>query len=150
MESKSLPVSHQLALRCCTIRGDLEAGLMEIVKAHRVKPLDAIMIETTGMADPVPIVRNADAMCRDMLNGVGWLGRSWQLGIHNAMSCWHVCHDDQLHRTFMSSEDLTAELRLDGVVTVADAKNLFPTQTLFLLKALSRKGIRQPFLVKGV
>jgi len=68
---------------CCTIRGDLEAGLMEIVKAHRVKPLDAIMIETTGMADPVPIVR-----------------------------------------TFMSSEDLTAELRLDGVVTVADAKNL--------------------------
>eukprot|EP00971_Amphidinium_carterae_P133769 2649828-Amphidinium_carterae.1 len=68
---------------CCTIRGDLEGGLMEIVKEHRVKKMDCIMIETTGMADPVPIVR-----------------------------------------TFMASEDLTAELRLDGVVTVADAKNL--------------------------
>merc|ERR1719487_1071939 len=41
------------------------------------------MIETTGMADPVPIVR-----------------------------------------TFMATPDLTSRLRLDGVVCVADAKNL--------------------------
>merc|ERR1719221_1225575 len=41
------------------------------------------MIETTGMADPVPIVR-----------------------------------------TFMASPEVTQELRLDGVVCVADAKNL--------------------------
>merc|ERR1719161_856369 len=69
---------------CCTIRGDLEAGLQEILdEVNKGKTIDAIMIETTGMADPVPIVR-----------------------------------------TFMNSPALTAELRLDGVVCVADAKNL--------------------------
>merc|ERR1719210_1914273 len=41
------------------------------------------MIETTGMADPVPIVR-----------------------------------------TFMTSPDLSEELRLDGVIAVADAKHI--------------------------
>merc|ERR1719221_1481363 len=41
------------------------------------------MIETTGMADPVPIVR-----------------------------------------TFMANPEITQELRLDGVVCVADARNL--------------------------
>jgi len=71
---------------CCTIRGDLADGLKEIMaemKGPDAKQIDAIMIETTGMADPVPIVR-----------------------------------------TFMSDPELTATLRLDGVVAVADAKNL--------------------------
>jgi len=69
---------------CCTIRGDLEKGLQSILDdIHKGSKIDAIMIETTGMADPVPIVR-----------------------------------------TFMASPTLTAELRLDGVVCVADAKNL--------------------------
>merc|ERR1719199_2401343 len=45
--------------------------------------IDLIAIETTGMADPVPIVR-----------------------------------------TFMTEPALTDELRLDGVVALADAKNL--------------------------
>merc|ERR1712151_525099 len=45
--------------------------------------IDAIIIETTGMADPVPIVR-----------------------------------------TFMSNPQITAELRLDAVVAMADAKHL--------------------------
>lgn len=69
---------------CCTIRGDLEAALMEMVKEIKAgTKLDAILIETTGMADPVPIVR-----------------------------------------TFMSCPDVTEMLRLDGVLTVADAKHL--------------------------
>jgi G3E family GTPase len=50
---------------------------------HKGSHIDAIMIETTGMADPVPIVR-----------------------------------------TFMATPEVTQELRLDGVVCVADAKNL--------------------------
>lgn len=69
---------------CCTVRGDLAEGLKSIMadikKGHKI---DQIMIETTGMADPVPIVR-----------------------------------------TFMTSEDISSELRLDGVVTVADAKHI--------------------------
>merc|ERR1719329_2145003 len=45
--------------------------------------IDAIIIETTGMADPVPIVR-----------------------------------------TFMTNDEISSHLRLDGVVTVADAKHI--------------------------
>lgn len=43
---------------CCTIRGDLAKGLQEMIKAIKEGgTIDCIMIETTGMADPVPIVR---------------------------------------------------------------------------------------------
>merc|ERR1719498_1610461 len=69
---------------CCTVRGDLLQGLRQILdEVKKGSGIDAIMIETTGMADPVPIVR-----------------------------------------TFMANPELTQELRLDGVVCVADAKNL--------------------------
>merc|ERR1719222_576875 len=69
---------------CCTIRGDLIGGLNEILdEVHKGSHIDLIAIETTGMADPVPIVR-----------------------------------------TFMNDASLTEELRLDGVVAVADAKHL--------------------------
>eukprot|EP00419_Tripos_fusus_P087167 CAMPEP_0172844066 /NCGR_PEP_ID=MMETSP1075-20121228/31937_1 /TAXON_ID=2916 /ORGANISM="Ceratium fusus, Strain PA161109" /LENGTH=501 /DNA_ID=CAMNT_0013688441 /DNA_START=11 /DNA_END=1516 /DNA_ORIENTATION=+ len=69
---------------CCTIRGDLENGLQEVLaKVHAGGTIDGIIIETTGMADPVPIVR-----------------------------------------TFMSNANLTSELRLDAVVSMADAKHI--------------------------
>mmetsp|Transcript_27461 Transcript_27461/g.64018 ORF Transcript_27461/g.64018 Transcript_27461/m.64018 type:complete len:510 (+) Transcript_27461:62-1591(+) len=71
---------------CCTVRGDLIAGLRQILtEIHQGARIDAIFIETTGMADPVPIVR-----------------------------------------TFMTNQELSSELRLDGVVTVADAKHILP------------------------
>eukprot|EP00929_Paragymnodinium_shiwhaense_P056915 TRINITY_DN28490_c0_g1_i1.p1 TRINITY_DN28490_c0_g1~~TRINITY_DN28490_c0_g1_i1.p1 ORF type:complete len:814 (+),score=146.52 TRINITY_DN28490_c0_g1_i1:99-2540(+) len=43
---------------CCTIRGDL-LGAFESIRKQMASgnPLDAVLIETTGMADPVPIVR---------------------------------------------------------------------------------------------
>lgn len=69
---------------CCTIRGDLLSGLQEIIDdIKKGGTIDQIMIETTGMADPVPIIR-----------------------------------------TFMSSPQITQELRLDAVVAVTDAKHL--------------------------
>eukprot|EP00931_Biecheleriopsis_adriatica_P021294 TRINITY_DN13966_c0_g1_i2.p1 TRINITY_DN13966_c0_g1~~TRINITY_DN13966_c0_g1_i2.p1 ORF type:complete len:540 (-),score=98.19 TRINITY_DN13966_c0_g1_i2:31-1587(-) len=69
---------------CCSIRGDLEKGLLEIVQDMRNGAgIDAIMIESTGMADPLPIIR-----------------------------------------TFMASDRLCRDLRLDAVVTLADAKHL--------------------------
>lgn len=69
---------------CCTIRGDLTKGLGQIRDRMRQgNHIDAIIIETTGMADPVPIVR-----------------------------------------TFMSDPELTMDLRLDGVITMADSKHL--------------------------
>eukprot|EP00933_Yihiella_yeosuensis_P013470 TRINITY_DN12471_c2_g1_i1.p1 TRINITY_DN12471_c2_g1~~TRINITY_DN12471_c2_g1_i1.p1 ORF type:complete len:433 (-),score=100.50 TRINITY_DN12471_c2_g1_i1:618-1916(-) len=70
---------------CCTVRGDLLEGLRGIIDDIKKKQIhiDQIMIETTGMADPVPIIR-----------------------------------------TFMATDDISATLRLDGVITVADAKHI--------------------------
>ena len=60
---------------CCTVRGDLIAGLKKLHKqttgkaqlrpeecAHdsqpcQGKPLDGIIIETTGLADPAPVAQ---------------------------------------------------------------------------------------------
>lgn len=70
---------------CCTVRGDLQAGLMTILEASRREEssIDALIIETTGMADPVPIVR-----------------------------------------TIKQTPEVMTFFRLDGVITVADAKHL--------------------------
>jgi len=43
---------------CCTVRGDLLGAFDAIRKQMDTgSPLDAVLVETTGMADPVPIVR---------------------------------------------------------------------------------------------
>jgi len=44
---------------CCTVRGDLIAGLKKLVKnaQKKDKPLDGIIIETTGLADPAPVAQ---------------------------------------------------------------------------------------------
>jgi G3E family GTPase len=44
---------------CCTVRGDLIAGLKKLVKNSKKnnKPLDGVMIETTGLADPAPVAQ---------------------------------------------------------------------------------------------
>lgn len=43
---------------CCTVRGDL-LGAFDAIRQQMAtgSPLDAVLVETTGMADPVPIVR---------------------------------------------------------------------------------------------
>merc|ERR1711959_821711 len=44
---------------CCTVRGDLIQGLKRLVKNSQKngKPLDGILIETTGLADPAPVAQ---------------------------------------------------------------------------------------------
>lgn len=44
---------------CCTVRGDLIMGLKKMVKNAQKnnKPLDAVIIETTGLADPAPVAQ---------------------------------------------------------------------------------------------
>jgi len=44
---------------CCTVRGDLIAGLKKLVKKSIAdkKPLDGVIIETTGLADPAPVAQ---------------------------------------------------------------------------------------------
>jgi len=44
---------------CCTVRGDLIAGLKKLIKNAKKskKPLDGVIIETTGLADPAPVAQ---------------------------------------------------------------------------------------------
>ncbi len=45
---------------CCTVRGELVdtlADLIERVQTGRIAPLQRILIETTGLADPVPVLQ---------------------------------------------------------------------------------------------
>lgn len=65
---------------CCRVRGDLIKSLADLLR--RQKRFDYVLIETTGLADPGPVVH-----------------------------------------TFMASE-LVERLRLDGVVTVVDARHI--------------------------
>ncbi len=67
---------------CCTVRGDLIRILGNLMK--RRDRFDAILIETTGMADPGPVAQ-----------------------------------------TFFVDEEMQGKLRLDGIVTVVDAKHVW-------------------------
>lgn len=40
---------------CCTVRGDLVEALKKLYK--RVESFDGILIETTGLADPAPVIQ---------------------------------------------------------------------------------------------
>merc|ERR1712003_356170 len=44
---------------CCTVRGDLIVGLKRLIKnsVKSKKPLDGVLIETTGLADPAPVAQ---------------------------------------------------------------------------------------------
>ena len=67
---------------CCTVRGDLIRILGNLMK--RKDKFDAIMIETTGLADPGPVAQ-----------------------------------------TFFVDDEMQQKLRLDGIVTVVDAKHVW-------------------------
>merc|ERR1719401_1411054 len=66
---------------CCTVRGDLVEALKRLHK--KVANFDAVLIETTGMADPAPVAQ-----------------------------------------TFFVDDDIKAQYRLDGIVTVVDAAHI--------------------------
>ena len=49
----------QAGCLCCTIRGDLSRALRDL--AERPQPIRRVVIETTGLADPAPILPPAPA-----------------------------------------------------------------------------------------
>jgi G3E family GTPase len=56
---------------CCTVRGDLEATLADLVArraAGLVPPFERIVIETSGLADPTPVLL---AVMGEAMRGVG-------------------------------------------------------------------------------
>jgi G3E family GTPase len=66
---------------CCTVRGDLIRILGSLM--NRRERLDAILIETTGLADPAPVAQ-----------------------------------------TFFVDDEMQVKLRLDGIVTMVDARHV--------------------------
>jgi G3E family GTPase len=66
---------------CCSVRGDLIRVLGRLLK--RKERLDGVLIETTGLADPGPVVQ-----------------------------------------TFFSDDEMRRRFRIDGVVTVVDARHV--------------------------
>lgn len=66
---------------CCTVRGDLVRMISELVTSKKGK-FDHIVIETTGLANPAPIIQ-----------------------------------------TFYAEDNIFNEVKLDGVVTLVDAKH---------------------------
>jgi len=62
---------------CCSIRGDLIATLEDILRKRdngRIAPFDRVIIETTGLADPAPVLHTVMLhpylMLRFRLDGV--------------------------------------------------------------------------------
>ena len=46
---------------CCTVRGELVdtlADLMDRMQTGRIRPLQRVVIETTGLADPAPVLQS--------------------------------------------------------------------------------------------
>ena len=57
---------------CCSVRSELRSGLRDLLNSRDKKelpPFDRIVIETTGLADPVPVVQTItiDPMLRNQL-----------------------------------------------------------------------------------
>ncbi|MEZ5666094.1 MAG: GTP-binding protein [Alphaproteobacteria bacterium] len=57
---------------CCTIRSDLRASFRELIDGRAsgaIEPFDRVVLETTGLADPAPIVQTliADPMLRNQM-----------------------------------------------------------------------------------
>jgi G3E family GTPase len=55
LSSHRFTISHITGCICCTVRGDLVEALKKLHK--KVKKFDGIIIETTGLADPAPVVQ---------------------------------------------------------------------------------------------
>ncbi|KAJ8755187.1 hypothetical protein K2173_018985 [Erythroxylum novogranatense] len=79
---------------CCTVRGDLVRMISELVERKRGK-FDHIVIETTGLANPAPIIQ-----------------------------------------TFYAEDSIFNDVKLDGVVTLVDAKH-----AVFHLDEVKPKGV---------
>ena len=107
---------------CCSVRSELRAGLRELVDS-RAKgegpPFDRIVIETTGLADPVPVVQTitVDPMLRnhlrltslvstvDALNGLEQVNTQDEAMRQAATADWLV-----ITKTDLSNEQQTDKL----------------------------------------
>ncbi|MBI3709872.1 MAG: GTP-binding protein [Proteobacteria bacterium] len=107
---------------CCTVRGDLVdtlGNLLEKREEGKVPPFDRVVIETTGLADPAPVLQTLMAApviasnfrldgviaTVDAVNGVGQLDRQFESVKQAAMADRLV-----LTKTDLAAEDAVARL----------------------------------------
>ena len=62
---------------CCTIRGDLADKLGSLamwLDSGRIPPVERVIVETTGLADPAPIMHTlmTDPHLRTAIASLGW------------------------------------------------------------------------------
>ncbi|RUP45927.1 CobW/HypB/UreG, nucleotide-binding domain-containing protein [Jimgerdemannia flammicorona] len=83
---------------CCRVRGDLVRILRDLIATRRDK-FDMVLIETTGLADPGPVVQFTTPLLQPP-----------------SRSC--------LDQTFFTDEAVKSNFYLDAIVTMVDAKHI--------------------------
>lgn len=94
---------------CCTVRGDLVKMLLELVKKRRDK-FDHIVIETTGLAKPAPVI---ETFCTDEL-----VSRYVKLdGVVTLVDCKHAMqHLDEVKPRFVVNEAVEQVAYADRII----------------------------------
>ncbi|OIT34571.1 PREDICTED: uncharacterized protein LOC109244508 [Nicotiana attenuata] len=94
---------------CCTVRGDLVMMLLELVKKRRDK-FDHIVIETTGLAKPGPVI---ETFCSDEL-----VSRHVKLdGVVTLVDCKHALqHLNEIKPRFVVNEAVEQVAYADRII----------------------------------
>ncbi|KAK4728234.1 hypothetical protein R3W88_021222 [Solanum pinnatisectum] len=94
---------------CCTVRGDLVKMLLELVKNRRDR-FDHIVIETTGLAKPGPVI---ETFCSDEL-----VSRHVKLdGVVTLVDCKHALqHLNRVKPRFVSNEAVEQVAYADRII----------------------------------
>ena len=111
---------------CCKIRGDLVKTLNDLVR--RPQPFDAILIETTGLADPSPIIQSffvdEDLKSRVRLDAVVTLVDAKHVGLHlndSKEAREQIAYGDVV---LINKTDLVSDAELDALEKQVRALNI--------------------------
>jgi len=116
---------------CCALREDVEGALRQLFQARdagTVPPFSRIVIETTGLADPVPLLVTLQAfgLARERLD-VPLVVTTVDAGLHQVTVAHHSQAVRQLavaHLVLVTKADLVGEARANQVLS--DAARLNP------------------------
>ena len=102
---------------CCTVRTDLPLAVREILR-RSLKPIDRLIVETSGLADPAPVLQTflADP---EMLQTVEL--ESVVTVVDAAHVCWHI--GDEIVREQIAFADVVVLNKME-LVSVADMQRL--------------------------
>lgn len=130
---------------CCTVQGDLMTGLMRLhdrMARREIAPVSRVVIETTGLADPGPVLRalmedrlvSARYRCDGILTVVDATRVRDQIGRHREA----VVQISMADRLLLSKCDLAGRVERDAVDRALDTLN--PTAPRIVLD----HGVAEP------